>query len=154
MSEVYTVVIRGGGTAGNHVSGTATEAVFRVDWQRVLPKKYQRFQMETYFRSQPNSNLTVASDSYVVVECPAFPKLGSYDTVNSSVSRSICIAPIYSWVAAGTYYHESPSNSPSYIVDYPTENQISIKLTDLTGTTLSVTSGYNQWMLTLTFTPL
>lgn len=110
--------------------------------------------MDTYFRSQPNSNLTVSNDSWVAVECPSFPKYGSYDTLNSSVSKSICVAPIYPWIAAGTYYHESPANSASYIVDYPTENQISIKLTDLTGTTLTNTSGYNQWLLTLTFRPV
>eukprot|EP00952_Eustigmatos_sp_NYUAD-ZCMA_P011933 48191-Eustigmatos_ZCMA.PRE.1 len=110
--------------------------------------------MDAYFRSQPNSSLTVSSDSFVVVECPSIPRYGSYDSVNSTGGKTICIAPIYSWVAAGTYYHESPANAPSYIVDYPTENQISIKLTDITGSTLSVTAGYNQWLLTLTFRPI
>eukprot|EP00952_Eustigmatos_sp_NYUAD-ZCMA_P012449 50039-Eustigmatos_ZCMA.PRE.1 len=109
--------------------------------------------MDAYFRDKPDSDLTVSSDCFVVVECSSFPKVSSFDTVNSNIAKTLVVAPIYSWVSAGTYYHESPNNAPGQIVGYPTENNVSIRLTNLSGTTLT-TTGYTQWVLTLNFTPI
>jgi len=148
MSEVYTVIIRGGSTSPNQVSGDATNGVFRVDWQRTLPKKYRQFRMDTYYRNVPDST---NNNSIVYVRCAAFPKRGWYDTLNNNEAGVICVVPVR--LISDDYYHESPPNSSSFIVDYPTENLLNVVLTSHAGSTLP-TTGFSEWTLILTFTPL
>lgn len=155
MSGVYTVVIRGGTNPPNRVSGDATDGVYRVDWNLALPKKYNQFRMSSLFRNKPDTNLTTAADSLVCVECSAFPKQGFYDTKTSNRSNLICVAPSYfSYASAGNYlYNESLAQNPTMIVGYPSENMINVKLTDLSGATLTATR-YTEWVLILNFEPV
>eukprot|EP00952_Eustigmatos_sp_NYUAD-ZCMA_P012922 51635-Eustigmatos_ZCMA.PRE.1 len=149
MSEVYTVVIRGGSTSPNQISGTATDGMFRVDWQRALPKGYNSFRMDTYFRSVPDPDY---ESTMVYVRCSAFPKSGSFDTLNNNEAGVICVAPLYAY-GSTYFYHETPSTSASHTVKYPTENMLNVVLTTHDGTTVA-TTGFTEWTLILTFTPL
>lgn len=152
--ETFNVIIRGGANPPNRVSGDATDGIYYVDWSSVLPKKYKRFQLSSYFRNTPRSDLTSTDDDFVCVECSAFPKQDFYDTKRNGRSNFICVAPTYLCFINGAnfylYNESNASNTPDIQVQYPTENQFQIKLTDLAGATLTA-GRYTEWMLVLNF---
>ena len=155
--ETYTVVLRSGTNPPNRISGDATDGTYYVDWLRVLPKKYKRFELQTYFRNTPRSDLTTTDDDFVCVECSAFPKHNFFDNLRNLPSNFICLAPTYyiATISSNPYfYNESnQSNMPSIMVEYPVENQFQIKLTNPAGQTLTA-GRYSEWMLILNFRPI
>lgn len=155
--ETYTVVIRSGTNPPNRISGDATDGTYYVDWFSVLPKKYKKFELSSYFRNTPRSDLTTTDDDFVCVECSAFPKHNFFDNLRNTSSKFICMAPTYYIFTSGAnpyFYNESnATNMPSVMIEYPTENQFEIKLTDLSGATLTA-GRYTEWILILNFKPI
>ena len=156
MSESFTVVIRGGSTSNNRLSGDATNAVYNVEWTTVLPKKYKFFKLSSYFRNTPRSDLNTTDDDFVCVECTAFPQPYTHDNRTGGRGTLICIAPTY-WIFTNVnpfFYNESNAgNCPQITVQYPVENTFQIRLTDLQGNTLTA-ARYSEWSLILNLTPV
>lgn len=155
--ESYTVVIRSGSTSNSRISGDNTDGTYYVEWNNVLPKKYKRFELHSYFRNTPKTDLTTTDDDFVCVECSAFPKHNFYDSLRCQNSNFICMAPTYYLATinndAYLYNESNASNMPSVMVEYPVENQFVIKLTDLTGNILTSTR-YIEWVLIMNFRPI
>lgn len=151
--EVYHVVIRGGYMLPSQVSGDASDGTFRVNWQTVLPKRFNKFLMKAYFSSVENIH---AVNELLYVECSAFPKVGFYDTLRHSASPVICVAKrdhVRDYInEMDVYITLSRYDSVPFTstVNYPTEDQFSIRLTDTRGTIIE-TDEFNAWVLSLEF---
>lgn len=148
-NEIYTVIIR----SNNLVSGTNTQGVFRVDWQRVLPKHHTKYRVDVYFRTNMAS-YTIGVDDYVYLECPSFSRPRGFDSKNNSQGNAIAVAPLYwgSSLNTNTYYHETPPGVNYCMMAYPLENNISINLTNATGAILTPSATlYSNWSLILNF---
>lgn len=158
--EVYTVVIRGGSVSSlssYRISGSTTDGTYRVDWSTVLPKKYDKFQLRTYFRDCPDADFTLNGESSIWVECSAFSKPNFFDNKSSGRSSLVAFAPITLYYNNATTtivpYHETPASHPPMMVNYPTENIFTVKLVTSSGATIDSTN-LTEWILVLTFSPI
>jgi len=152
--EVYTVVIRGGSNPFSYISGESCNATFTVDWQRVLPYKYNKFLLKATFRSRPSNSYTINDDCFVFVECSAFPRNYFYDTLTDSSGYCVAVASIYPSIDTDTrFFHESIKDAPRITVNYPQQSQFTVKLTDIEGNVLS-SAKYAEWVLILELQPI
>jgi hypothetical protein len=177
-SEHYTVVIRGGTDSPKIVSGNETYARFFINWATVIPKKYQKFSLYSYFRSHPRSTADVSPDPIVYVECDAFQKHGFFDSKSNTPSALISIAPlqqtyyktsqattttgtiatddgdvdIVTDTGSSTFFHHESKSIP-ITVSYPHQDMFDVKLTNIAGEALTATN-FTNWVLVLDLVPI
>lgn len=152
-TETYTVVIRSSNsTAFNRIGGSHNDGTYRVDWNDILPRKYQKFRLKTQFRSASSNDIGVGTEDFVFIESNTFPRQGFYDNIRANSGNIIGFAYnglTYAPSSAVTTNNESPEIT----VGYPTENSFNIRLTNLTGGVHNP-SRIANWVLFMTFTPV
>jgi hypothetical protein len=153
--EHFTVVIRGGANSPNIISGDETEAKYFINWATVIPKKYQKFTLYSYFRSTPRSTTDIIDpDTMVYVECNAFQKRGFFDSKSNTPSALICVAPLQqTYMDTGYTMLHHESKSIPITVSYPHQDMFDVKLTNIAGEALTATN-FTNWVLVLDLVPI
>lgn len=153
VKSIYTVIIRGGTNPPNRISGTSCDGVYRVDWVSVLPNfenpHHHKWQLTADFRTSMDTAYTVADDTFVFVECSAFPKMGFFDTKGNQSSPVIAIAHLQTVNnTVDDYYFHTTERVLPITVQFPTQNTFNVKLTGIAGESLT-DARYGDWVLTL-----
>lgn len=155
-TESYTVIIRGGTGAIGRVSGDSTDGVYRVDWEAVLPKKYQKFRLRTSFRTNFNLVTNVTNEPLVYIECSAFSKTGFLDSIQRNRGNVISICEVeFIGNIGGTdrFRIKSFTDERPIMVGYPSENQFNIQLRNHTSV-IRPAGDFAVWVLVLNFEPI
>lgn len=149
--ETFSVIIRNN---INRLSGSSTDGTFMIDWRSFLPQKYDKFLISAFFRSDPNTFLTVTEDTvYIYIEGL---NLGNvFDVYRQGKSQVVSLASIELWgvVGASTYYINQTNFPFTQSMNYPTQSVHRIYMTDHTGTVISSTK-ITDWSLILQITPV
>lgn len=168
--ETYTVVLRGGDNSSNVLSGDATSCKFSVNWRSVLPEKYRKFRLNTFFRTHTQLKDSVTVKDVVYVESDAFPKQHFYDSLRNGNNTLVAIAPIHNGYytqddtataevvdeSTTTYTYDNrtyvynESKEIPLTVNFPHQDVFSVELTNIAGELLDP-DDYTSWVLVFNF---
>ena len=155
--EIYTLVIRSNVVDTQNLnSGSRIDGKYRVLWSQILPSKYKKFLVKSYFKATAETNDTNAFNTiYSVNVHTNLTNIGSYDTFNGGPSRLLCSAEKISSNIVDDFdvgYISRFGDSPPIVITPPTESYLEVKLFDSDGTTaLTNTAFPMEYILILTF---
>ena len=159
MTETYTLVLRSESLASNPLNrGTIGNATYRVDWVTLLPQKYKKFHVASYFRTGFQAGVWSTPET-IVVHTPTINNSTSYDSANSSRSSVLAVAERVvqnnvSSTTSNTYFISRASDLPTVTVNYPSESFINVQLKDTTNTLIPDGDLLQEYILLLNFTPI
>lgn len=159
MTETYTLVLRSEAVASNPLnSGTPCNATFRVDWVSLLPQRYKKFKVSSYFRTGYQAGAWSTPET-IVIHAPSFTNGTTYDSLNSGRSSVLAVAERrvdnnITTTTSNTYFISRASDIPFVTVNYPSEAFINIQLRNTNGSLVQDTDLLQEYILILNFTPL
>lgn len=157
MTETYTIVLRSESLTGNtqYTTGTISSIFYKVDWITVLPKKYRKFKVSSYFRTGYQAGAWATPET-ICIHCPSITNSTTFDSANSSRSSLLAIAERcvdYNVTSAtsNTYFISRASDIPFITINYPNEEFINIQLRDTTSALIADANLLQEYILILNF---
>ena len=156
-NKTYTLILNSVAPENVTTTGGLSAYTYYVNWGSFLPKSVRRFSVKAVFRS--NTTNTVLNETALVYV--SFGARELYDQSSSS-SQLVTIAQPDSYLTstanAPRFYYNSYDN-PSFMATYPSNDFVTVRLTNPTGQLLSTAGGVAAsqnpgYILTLSFTEI
>ena len=128
MGEKYIVVFN---TSPSNCIGSSTNSLtFNINWGAFLDKKYKKFKCSFIFKSVAT---TTTLNSLGLINAN-FGKTNIFD--GDSMTQNIGFIYPVQQTTTNFFYNSTNNDNNDFLINYPSNNQVNIKLTTLTGENL------------------
>ena len=159
MPEQWNVYLNSAVGTPNMIVGEGNTVSFIVNWDSILPKKYQRFLCSFIFRTEVSNNSGSTNLPYAAIISAQIGNTNNWDGMNPTniigVASPIQISGTVSGVASGTtnYWSCGINDNAPFTINYPTNNLVTISINNIIPTANYLTL-FPQYILGLNFTAI
>jgi hypothetical protein len=114
----------------NTTAGGRCNLSYNINWAMFLPKKYRKYTCQFTFTSE-NFAGGLTACGWVNINTG---RMDIYDGFTMMNNLGI-IVPVYT--GATSFYNATTNDNPTFIIDYPTNNQVKVSLKNFSNTDIT-----------------